>query len=116
MFDLGETVGSEHEGPHPGIVVSRDSINHSAIGTNRSIVIVIVPATDRAHIPELYPSHVPLKKGVGGLTKDSVVLCEQVRSISVDRLIRYMGMLEEDQMKEIEHALRIVLVLPLEEP
>lgn len=115
MFDLGETVGSEHQGPHPGIVVSRDSINFNAVGNNRSIVIVIVPTTDRANIEELYPSHVLLKKGDGGLTKDSVALCEQVRSISVDRLIQYMGKLEPAKLKQIEQALRIVLLLPQEQ-
>lgn len=112
MFDLGETVGSEHEGPHPIIVISRNSINHCAVGHNRSIVIVGVPTTDRANIEELAPSHVLLKKGDGGLTKDSVALCEQVRAVSVDRLMSFMGKLDAYKLRQIEDALRIVLVLP----
>jgi len=112
MFDLGETVGSEHEGPHPIIIVSRDSINHNAVGHNRSIVIVGVPTTDRANIEELAPSHVLLKKGEGGLTKDSVALCEQIRAVSVDRLLRYMGRLDSVKFEQIEDALRITLALP----
>jgi len=112
MFSLDPTKGSEQAGTRPIIVVSRDSINHSAVGTNRSIVIVGVPTTDRTNLDELYPSHVELKKGVGGLTMDSVALCEQVRAISVDRLVRYMGTLPPADLTRIEIALRIVLVLP----
>jgi mRNA interferase MazF len=112
MFDLGETVGSEHEGPHPIIVVSRDAINHIRVGNNRGFVIVGVPATDRANVEELAPSHVLLKKGEGGLTKDSVALCEQIRAVSVDRLISYMGKLDTARFRQIEEALRITLVLP----
>ena len=112
MFNLEPTKGSEQAGTRPIIVVSRDSINHSRIGNNRGLLIVGVPTTDLEHIQELYPSHVKLKKGMGGLTKDSVALCEQVRTISVDRLVAYMGVLPAQEFARIEEALRIVLVLP----
>ena len=99
-------------GTRPIIVVSRDSINHNKIGNNRGLLIVGVPTTDAEHLAELYPSHVKLRKGTGGLTKDSVALCEQVGAISVDRLVSYMGGLSPDEMARIENALRIVLMLP----
>lgn len=112
MFNLDPPKGSEQAGTRPVIIVSRDSINHNAIGTNRTIVVVAVPVTDRKNIEELYPSHVPLKKGAGGLTMDSVALCEQVRAISVDRLVQFLGVLPPGDLKRIEDALRIVLQLP----
>lgn len=112
MFSLDPTRGSEQAGTRPVIVVSRDAINHTIVGNNRGLLVVAVPATDAEHIEELYPSHVKLKRGIGGLTKDSVALCEQVRAISVDRLVRYMGTLPREDMEKIEEALRIVLVLP----
>jgi len=105
---------SEQAGTRPFIVISRDSINHNAVGTNRSIVIVGVPTTDRSNLGTLYPSHVELKKGAGGLTLDSVALCEQIRAISVSRIVRYMGSLPEQSMRQIERALQIVLLLSRE--
>jgi mRNA interferase MazF len=112
MVRLNPTEGSEQAGTRPVIVVSRDAINHNAIGTNRSIVIVGVPTTDRENLGTLYPSHVLLPKGTGGLTMDCVALCEQVRAISVDRLLRYMGALPAAYLAAIEEALRTVLLLP----
>jgi mRNA interferase MazF len=112
MFSLDPTKGSEQAGTRPIVIVSRDSINHSALGTNRTVVVVGVPLTDRQNLYQLYPSHVELKKGAGGLTKDSVALCEQVRAVSLDRLVRYMGKLSPSDLRKIEDALRVVLVLP----
>lgn len=74
--------------------------------------MVCVPLTDRVHLDRLYPCHVELKKGVGGLTKDSVALCEQISAISAgDRLIRFMGKLDAGSMKKIENAIKITLGL-----
>jgi mRNA interferase MazF len=112
MVRLGPTEGSKQAGTRPVIVVSRNSINQHALGTNRTIVIVGVPTTDASNLKRLYPSHVLLKKGIGGLTMDCVALCEQVRAISADRLIRYMGSLPASYLSQIEDALRITLVLP----
>jgi len=112
MFKLDPTKGSEQAGTRPIIVVSRDSINHTRMGNNRGLLVVGVPTTDLDHLDELYPSHVKLRKGTGGLTKDSVALCEQVRAVSGDRLVAYMGVLPPDEMNKIENALRIVLMLP----
>jgi mRNA interferase MazF len=110
MFRLDPTEGSEQGGTRPIVIVSRNSINHNAIG-NRSIVVMGVPTTDRENLEELYPSHVELKKGIGGLTKDSVALCEQARAVSVDRLVRYMGKLPLEHLEKIEQALRNVMML-----
>ena len=114
MFNLEPTKGSEQGLTRPIIVVSRDSINHIRIGNNKGLLVVGVPTTDLEHVEELYPSHVKLKKGMGGLTKDCVALCEQVRALSVDRLVGYMGVLPPQEFARIEAALRIVLVLPRE--
>jgi mRNA interferase MazF len=59
----------------------------------------------------MYPSHVLVVKGRGGLTKDSVVVCEQIRAISTTRLIQRMGALERSLMTAIEAAVKITLDL-----
>jgi mRNA interferase MazF len=105
MARLDPREGSEQAGQRPVVVMSRDSINE------HSSVVVAVPVTDRIHKKTIYPSHIILREGEGGLTKESVVLGEQVRAISTTRLIRYMGHLSEPSVNQIASALKIVLDL-----
>jgi len=105
MARLDPREGSEQAGQRPVILMSRDSINQN------SSVVVVVPVTDRANKKTIYPSHVILKAGEGGLTKESVVLGEQVRAISTTRLVQYMGHLSGPGITQIASALKIVLDL-----
>jgi mRNA interferase MazF len=102
---LNPTVGSEQDGTRPVVVVSRDAINAS------SPVVIIVPITSRSNKSRLYPSHVELKLGDGGLTADSVALCEQVRSISRERLGDYLGNIPKPKLSQINASLKIALDL-----
>lgn len=106
MVRLDPTEGSEQAGTRPAIVVSRDAINR------HSPVIVICPLTDAAHVPKLYPSDVLVKAPEGGLAKDSVVLTAQVRAIAKSRLLKRLGELTPNTMKQVERALKITLDLP----
>jgi mRNA interferase MazF len=87
------------------IIVSRDAINHN------SSVVVCVPCTDIANCSRIYPSQVLLKKGTAGLTLDSVAMCEQIRAITADRLVKYIGKLDQHSLKTIEDRLKIALDL-----
>jgi mRNA interferase MazF len=105
MARLEPREGSEQGGERPVIIMSRDSINQN------SPVVVAVPVTDRGHKRCLYPSHVVLKAGDGGLTKESVALGEQVRAINTTRLTGYIGHLSSNSLAQIGTALKIVLDL-----
>jgi mRNA interferase MazF len=112
LVNLDPTSGSEQAGTRPVIVVSRDAINHSAVNNNRTIVMVCVPLTDRKNLRALYPSHVEIKKGTGGLALDSVALCEQIRSIAPgERLVKFLGRIPEADMARLEQAIKITLDL-----
>jgi len=102
---LNPVVGSEQAGTRPVIIVSRDAINAS------SPIVIVVPVTSRTNKTRLYPSHVELKIGEGGLTADSVALCEQVRSISRERLGDYLGNLPKPKVSQINASLKIALDL-----
>lgn len=104
--NLNPSKGSEQSGTRPVIIVSRDAINRS------SPVVIIVPVTDRANKSRIYPSHVEIGKGEGGLVMDSVALCEQVRAMSVSLLISPMGHLQSATMTRINAALKNALDLP----
>jgi len=104
--DLNPTKGSEQSGIRPVVVVSRDAINRS------SSVVIVVPVTNRANKTRLYPSHVEIPKGEGGLSMDSVALCEQVRAISVTSLRAPQGHLQPATVTRINAALKSALDLP----
>ena len=97
--------GSEQGGERPVIVMSRDSINEY------SPVVIIVPTTDRANKRRIYPSHVILKAGEGGLSIESVALGEQVRAINQTRFIKQLGHLSNQSIIQIGAALKIALDL-----
>lgn len=103
---LDPAQGSEQSGTRPVIIVSRDAINlHSP-------VVVVVPLTLRRSGLRLLPSHIEIKMGEGGLTADSVALCEQVRAISTTRLTRALGHLSAITISQLNGALKIALDLP----
>lgn len=102
---LDPTEGSEQAGERPVVVLSRDSINAY------SPVVVVVPITGAENVKRIYPMHVALVKGQGGLNKDSIVKTEQIRAIQVGRFEEYYGRLDPPAIKKIEEALRITLAL-----
>ena len=88
------------------VVISRDALNHY------SPVVVIAPITDGSNKKKIYPSHVRVASGKGGLTMDSVIVCEQVRAISKTRLIKQLGKFDKPTLTAIEAAIKITLDLP----
>ena len=105
MANLDPSEGSEQGGTRPVVVVSRDALNQF------SPVVVVASITDAANKKKIYPSHVKVLAGIGGLTMDSIVICEQVRAISKTRLERMLGKFDTPTMTSIEAALKITLDL-----
>lgn len=78
-------VGHEQGGFRPGLVVSNDQFNNTPHG-----LCLVAPFTGTHRG---IPSHIPIAASDGGLSKPSVVMCEQVRSVSVLRFRRRRGVL-----------------------
>ena len=106
LADLSPTLGSEQTGRRPVVVVSRNAINLN------SPVVIVVPVTGRENKRHIYASQVLLTAGEGGLSKDSIVLGEQMRAISKKRLLTPLGHLPAQRIVEINEALKITLDLP----
>jgi mRNA interferase MazF len=102
---LGPVEGSEQAGTRPVIIVSRNAINA------RLTVVTVVPCTTHRPNVRVYPSRAAIQAPDGGLTVDSVVLCEQARAVSKARLLRYRGTLSARAMAAVDRALRIALDL-----
>jgi mRNA interferase MazF len=104
LCDLNPVMGTEQAGIRPVIILQIDRANAVSPHT------IIAPFTTKIR-RALLPSHVLVPTGVGGLTQDSVVLCEQIRVIDKGRIIRVLGHLNDPYMKEIAKALSIILDL-----
>jgi mRNA interferase MazF len=103
--NLDPVAGSEQGGTRPVLVVSRDALNANAP------IVIVVPLTSREHKKRLYPTHVALNAREGSLTKDSVVLCEQVRAVSKTRLTKKIGDISPQMLAVVDSTLRIALDL-----
>lgn len=102
---LNPAQGSEQGGTRPVIIVSRDALN------NISTVVIVVPVTGRENKKKIYPSQIEIKANDGGLTKDSVALCEQTRAISKTRLTNRLGHLSNRTISLLNATLKITLDL-----
>ncbi len=106
LLRIDPTEGSEQAGTRPAVVVSRTSLNRA------SPVVVVCPLTEAMRVPYRYPCDVEVRAPEGGLKNDSVVLTGQVRAVAKHRLLKRLGELSPDTLRQIERALKTTLDLP----
>ena len=83
MVALNPVVGHEQAGTRPALVVSVDELNHGPAGL---VTLLPITSTERD-----LASRVRIPAGEGGLDRTSFIKCEEVRTVSRDRLIRRLG-------------------------
>ena len=98
--DLSPVVGSEQGGVRPCLIIQND------VGNKYSPTTIIAIITSR-HTKAKLPTQHWLDKGVGGLKCDSMVECEQVRTIDKKRLKELMGTIGEQDQKEIDKKIMV---------
>jgi mRNA interferase MazF len=103
--NLDPTLGHEQAKIRPCVVIQND------IGNKYSPVTIVAVITGAENVPKLYPGNVLVHKGEGGLSKDSVVLCNQIRTVDEVRFGKAHGQFSLAVMKRIDHALKISLQL-----
>lgn len=103
LIDFGDPIGREQGGHRPAVVVSADPLNESRAG-----VVIVVPCTT-AHRD--LPSHVEIEPGASGLDEVSYAKCEDIKSISEQRLVARLGVVHPESQFEIERALKFLLDL-----
>ncbi|SRR5713101_1375367 len=97
LCDLNPVVGSEQAGIRPAVIVQIDRANAASPHT------VIVPFTTKIR-RALLPSHAFVPAGMGGLTQDSVALCEQIRVIDKRRITRVLGHLDDPHISSFTNS------------
>ena len=103
LVDFGDPVGREQSGRRPAVVVSADPLNESRAG-----IVIVVPTTTT---PRGLPSHVEIEPSASGLDDVSYAKCEDIKSVSEQRLIARLGSAPDTVMFTIGRGLRFLLDL-----
>ena len=98
--DLSPVVGSEQGGTRPVLIVQNDTGNRHSPTV---IAAAITSQTGKARLP----THINIAGGSVGLTKDSVILLEQILTIDKKRLREHMGRLDDKHMSMVNDAIAI---------
>jgi len=100
--DLSPVVGSEQGGVRPVLVVQNN------VGNKFSPTVIIAAITSQLTKAKL-PTHIELSRNEYNLTKDSVVLLEQIRTLDKRRLKEKISSIDEIKMHQIDVAMMISL-------
>ena len=98
--DLSPVIGSEQGGTRPVLIVQNDT------GNRHSPTVIAAAITSQINKAKL-PTHIELEGRSCGLTKDSVILLEQIRTIDKKRLRERMGKLDPEVMDRVDSAIAV---------
>ena len=98
--DLSPVIGSEQGGVRPVLIIQND------VGNKYSPTVIAAAITSQRDKTNL-PTHIKVDADGCGLSKDSIVLLEQVRTIDKMRLKEKMGSLDLNSMDRVDKALSV---------
>jgi len=98
--DLSPVVGSEQGGIRPVLIIQND------VGNRHSPTVIAAAITSQINKARL-PTHIELGARSFGLSKDSVILLEQIRTIDKKRLKERMGRLDDRLMQRVDDAIAV---------
>ena len=98
--DLSPVVGSEQGGVRPVMIIQNN------VGNKYSPTVIVAAITSQINKAKM-PTHIEIDAQGYGLSRDSVVLLEQVRTLDKKRLKEKIGMADEEIMEKVNDALAI---------
>ncbi len=106
LVDLDPARDTEANKRRPAVVVSNDRANATAARLGRGVVTVVPVTSNLAHV---YPFQVALPAAQTGLRHDSKAQAEQIRSVSVTRVVSALGFVPAPLMAQLDDAMRLHL-------
>ena len=98
------TEGSEIKKTRPAMIVQND------IGNRFSNITIVAAITSKFQLP-LHRTNVLIKAPEAGLTVDSVVRLDQIRSVDKVRLVKKLGFARPATIAKVDRAIKISLGL-----
>lgn len=103
LVDLNPARGHEQAGKRPALVISVDLFNSGPAG-----LVVVLPITTK---DKKIPLHVKISPPEGGVKETSFIKCEDIRSVSTERLLARLGGVSQNTMSAVEDRVRVLLGL-----
>ncbi len=103
LVNLDPTLGREQAGRRPALIISENLFNQSY-----AELVIVVPITSQN---KNIRSHILISKGESGLSLESFAKCEDVRSISKQRLTKRLGKVSQSVVEGVEEKLRFLMGL-----
>ena len=100
LVNFDRTIGSEITKKRPAVIIQNDI-------ANRHSPVTIVAAITSQKGGRLYPTEAPISSRASGLSKDSVVLLNQIRTIDKNRLAGKIGHVPTEALRAINRALAV---------
>lgn len=105
IVELDPTQGSEQRGTRPCLVVQNN------VGNENAPTTIVVPFTT-SFSDELYPFEVLVTAEESHLQEDSVAVCSQIRTVSIEhRIESVVGSIPDERMHDVDTALEYSLGL-----
>ena len=93
----------------PVLIVQND------VGNRYSPTVIAAAITSKMSKTKL-PTHIDISAASVGLSKDSVILLEQIRTLDKKRLKEKMGHLDEETMTHVNSAIQVSFGLGIPNP
>ncbi len=90
LADLNPTIGREQQGRRPVLIISNNC-------ENLLNVVTVIPITFQKEGRKIYPNELSLKSE---LQLPSILLCQQIRTVSKNRLVKKLTSIENIEMKK----------------
>ena len=98
--DLSPVIGSEQGGLRPVLIIQND------VGNRYSPTVIAAAITSKMSKAKL-PTHIDVYAERVGLSKDSVILLEQIRTLDKRRLKERIGHLDDTAMAQVNYAIGV---------
>ena len=100
LADLDPAIGCEQGGIRPVLIVQNN------VGNRYSPTVIAAAITSQVNKAKM-PTHISVGAPNYGLTRDSIILTEQIRTLDKRRLREKMGSLDERAMRHVDEALAV---------
>jgi mRNA interferase MazF len=105
LVNLNPVQGSEAGRTRPCVIIQND------IGNQYAATTIIAIVTSQKDISREYPTDVWISKEESALDLDSIIQCDQIRTIDKKRIIKKIGHLSQSIMKKVNRAILVSLDL-----
>jgi mRNA interferase MazF len=103
LVSFDPALGAEIQKTRPALILQND------IGNRHSPVTIVAAIT--SNVRRHGPTGVLVRVPEGGLTADSVILLNQIRTVDKRRLVKRLGALRISTIKQVDQATMISLAL-----